>query len=104
MFPKTVSLSPQNTDPDLAAVPALVPDLHRLQHQPPLVRVRCILDLGDSLSWHDSALLNGDHLDPVAGGVDELVDCQEAGVSVPDPWHLGKQRLRIPASIMYWPQ
>ena len=50
MFPQTVSLSPQNTDPDLAAVPALVPDLHRLQHQPPLVRVRCILDLGDSLS------------------------------------------------------
>ena len=37
---------------DLAAVPALVCDLHRLQHQPPLVRVRRILDLGDSLVYH----------------------------------------------------
>ena len=43
---------------------------------------------------------HGDHLDPVAGGVDELVDCQEAGVPVPDPWHLSKQRLRrYPAPI-----
>ena len=87
-------LSPHYTlCPDLAAVPALVRDLHRLQHQPPLVRVRRILDLGDSLVCHDSAH-HGDHLDPVAGGVDELVDCEEAGVPVPDPWHLSKQRLR----------
>ena len=42
-------LSPHYTlCPDLAAVPALICDLHRLQHQPPLVRVRRILDLGDS--------------------------------------------------------
>ena len=76
---------PDNIVPDLAAVPSLVRDLHRLQHQSPLVRVRGILDLGDSLSCHDSALRQGDHLDPVAGGVDELVDCQEARVAVPDP-------------------
>ena len=26
-----------------------------------------------------------DHLDPVAGGVDKLVDCQETCVPMPDP-------------------
>ena len=40
-----VCLSESSVWPDLAAVPAPVSDLHRLEHQPPLVRVRRVLDL-----------------------------------------------------------